>query len=122
MMQWQYSELWDYQLVSGLSVIFIGLFFLPLMLVSVVTAAVVRSNFKAWERRLRIVWSAASVLAGFFIIMGHAFNYQTANPLYVIPVWVLSGFILIALPLRARALLSGKANSGSASSSNGNAA
>ena len=78
-MQWQYSELWDYPLVSGISIIFVGLFFLPLVLVSVATAVVVRTNFRIWERRLRIAWSAVSVLAAFFYHHGTCLQLQNGQ-------------------------------------------
>ena len=117
MMQWQYSDLWDYEVVSGVSTVFVCLFFVPLVVVSVATAVGARTNLKMLERRLRIVWSAISVFPAFLIIMGHAFNYRTANPLIVIPVWFFSGYILIAIPLRIRAFFSNPEKSGGTSSS-----
>jgi hypothetical protein len=101
------SEALDTPLVSGISLGFAMIFFVPLSLVAVIFlfyCGVARRSVIRMAKTLSILWIAACVPASLLILMGHAFNSNKTNPLLIIPLWVGAGLVALWLPVALRAL------------------
>ena len=101
------SEALDAQVVSGVSLGFGLLFFVPLLVVALGFLAYcgfAQRSVLPVARTLSILWVVASAPAAFLIVMGHAFNSSKMNPLLVVPLWILIGLAALWFPVALRAV------------------
>ena len=98
-------EVLDAQPISGLSLGFILIFYLPLAVVALfflVYCGFARQSVLRKARVLTLLWLVACVPAGLLILMGHAFNSSGMSPLIVIPLWTGTGLALLWFPVLLR--------------------
>jgi hypothetical protein len=105
-MSTELAELLDSQPFPGISLLFILLFFAPLVLIVAVPLLFVKRSLRAWIRGLTIAWSIASVPACAMLAMGYAFNPHGWFLPIQLALWVGAGVAIVWLPLRAKQWLS----------------
>jgi hypothetical protein len=99
------DQVLNIQVVHGLSLGFILIFFVPLVLVAVLFffyCAFARRSVVRVAKVLTLLWLVACIPAGMMILMGYAFNSNSTNPLLILPVWVGLGLVLLWLPVALR--------------------
>ena len=97
----------DAQIVSGISLGFALIFFVPLLAVAagfLLYSLFARKSVLRVAKMLSWLWLAACVPAALLILMGHAFNYSAMSPLLAIPVWVATGLVALWIPVVLRAV------------------
>lgn len=98
----------DTQVVSGISLFFVLLFFVPLGVVAtgfLFYCGLARGSVRRPAKVLSILWLMACAPASLMILMGWAFNSAKMHPLVVIPVWVGMGLAVLWIPVGLRALM-----------------
>ncbi|MES2936404.1 MAG: hypothetical protein V4864_01900 [Pseudomonadota bacterium] len=101
------NEALDTLVVPGISLAFVLIFFAPLLFVALVFwiyCAVARRSVTGVARSLSILWLFACVPAVLMILMGAAFNSRNAGSLFIIPMWVGLGLLLLWMPVGLRRL------------------
>lgn len=109
LMQWVSSEALDAQVIHGISLGFILIFYVPLVLVVLafsVFTIFAKVNPASIAGRLTMVWLVACVPAALLIVMGYAFNPYGWFPILPILLWVATGAGLLWLPVFVRGALS----------------
>ena len=97
----------DTQIVSGVSLGFALIFFVPLLAVAagfLLYGVFARKSVLRAAKMLSWLWLAACVPAAFLILMGHAFNSSVMSPLVVVPLWVVAGLAALWAPVGLRAV------------------
>ncbi len=102
------SQALDTQLVSGISLGFALIFFVPLLAIAVLFLLYSVFAKKSVLRAAKVLsglWLLACLPAALLIVMGHAFNSNTMSPLLVVPIWALAGLAVLWVPVGLRAVL-----------------
>ncbi|MGE5617618.1 MAG: hypothetical protein ACM3UX_01640 [Candidatus Woesearchaeota archaeon] len=106
--QYLSSEALDAEVVSGVSLAFVLLFFVPLLIVAGgfwFYCIFARSDPAGVAKKLSLLWLVACVPASMLVLMGYAFNPSKLHPLIVIPGWVAAGLVPLWLPVGLHRLL-----------------
>jgi hypothetical protein len=101
------SQALDEQIVSGISLGFALIFFVPLLAVAagfLFYGVFARKSVLRAAKILSGLWLVACVPAAFFIVMGYAFNSSVTSPLVVIPLWAVAGLVALWVPVGLRAV------------------
>lgn len=101
-------EVLNYQVVNGISLYFVLIFFVPLALVATLFwlyCALARRSVLGVAKVLSGLWLLACVPAALMMLMGVAFNPAKAASLLLLPFWVGGGLALLWLPVWLRRLL-----------------
>jgi hypothetical protein len=101
------SDALDAEVVSGVSYGFALIFFAPLFMVAaafLVYCLFARHSVIRPAKLLSVLWLVACIPAALLILMGYAFNASKMNPLLSVPLWVLSGLLVLWFPVVLRAL------------------
>ena len=97
----------DTQIVSGISLGFALIFFVPLLAVAtgfLFYGMFARKSILRAAKLLSWLWLVACVPAALLILMGHAFNSGTMSPLVVVPLWAAAGLAALWVPVGLRAI------------------
>jgi len=100
------AEALDVQVLPGISLFFVLIFFVPLALVAIAFwgyCAFARKSVIRAAKMLSLTWCIASVPAALLITMGNAFNSSAVSPLLAVPLWLLAGLLVLWLPVGLRA-------------------
>ena len=98
----------DTQIVSGISLGFALIFFVPLLAVAagfLFYSVFAKKSVLRAAKILSWLWVVACVPAVLLILMGHAFNSSVLSPLVVVPLWVVAGLVALWVPVGLRAML-----------------
>lgn len=101
------SEALDAEVVSGVSYGFALIFFAPLAVIATIFCLYclfARGSVMRPAKVLSVLWLVSCVPAALLIVMGYAFNSSKMNPLFTVPLWVVSGLIPLWFPVALRAL------------------
>lgn len=96
------SEALNSEVVSGVSLAFALIFFVPLMVVAIafwLYSAFTRTDPTRIAKLLSNLWLVACIPAGMLVAMGYAFNTNKLNPLIVMPFWIVLGLLPLWLPV-----------------------
>jgi hypothetical protein len=103
------SQALDTQVVSGISLGFALIFFVPLLVIAMVFLLYSVFAKKSVVRAAKVLsglWLLPCLPAALLIVMGHTFTSSTMSPLLVVPIWALAGLATLWVPVGLRAVLS----------------